>query len=101
VPADAAVAALLHIKEGTTVYRPGGCEACNGTGYLGRMGVFEVVRVTDEIRKFVLAGDEAGLAAAAFRENPALEGAARQAVLDGLTVAEEAIRVSRGQAVDA
>ncbi|MFC3710943.1 GspE/PulE family protein [Sphingoaurantiacus capsulatus] len=101
VPADAAVAALLGVKEGTTVYRPGGCSECGGTGFKGRMGVFEVVRVTDEIRKYVLAGDEAGMAAAAFRENPALEGAARQLVLEGLTVAEEAIRVSRGQAVDA
>ena len=101
MPADAAVAALLAIPEGTIVYRPAGCDDCGGTGFKGRVGVFEAIRVTDDIRRYVLAGDEGGLAAAAFRDAPALEGAARQLVLDGVTVAEEAIRVSRGSAADA
>jgi general secretion pathway protein E len=101
VPADAAVAALLGVAEGATIYRPGGCDACNGSGFQGRVGVFEAIRVTDEIRRHVLAGDEAELAAAAFRDSPALEGAARQLALEGVTVPEEAIRVARGQTVDA
>ena len=99
--ADAAVAALLSIPEGTTIFRPAGCDDCGGTGFKGRVGVFEAIRVTDDIRRYVLAGDEGGLAAAAFRDTPALDGAARQLVLDGVTVAEEAIRVSRGSAADA
>lgn len=101
VPADEAVAALLGIAPGTTVYRPGGCSECGQSGFKGRVGVFEAIRVTDDIRRHVLAGDEAGLAQAAFRETPALDGAARALVLDGVTVPEEAIRVSRGSAVDA
>ena len=31
------------------IYGPGGCPACNGTGYKGRMGLYELMEVTEEI----------------------------------------------------
>ncbi len=34
-------------------YRPVGCAACNNTGFRGRVGVFEVLRVSEEIEKLV------------------------------------------------
>jgi general secretion pathway protein E len=40
----------LGFKEGETLYHPVGCERCNGTGYRGRIGVFEVLEMTDDIR---------------------------------------------------
>jgi len=101
-PADAAAAALLRVPEGTTVYRPAGCDACGHSGFQGRIGLFEAVRVTDDVRRLILeGGDEARIAEVAFRDAPALEGTARDLVLAGVTVAEEAIRVSRGSAADA
>jgi len=34
-------------------YRPGGCEQCGKTGYHGRLGIFEVLEVDDEIGKMI------------------------------------------------
>ncbi len=36
-------------------YKPTGCNECNNTGYKGRTGIFEVMKVTDDIREMVLA----------------------------------------------
>ena len=41
------------------LYRGRGCEACNGSGYESRIGIFEVLEMNDEIRKAILAGREA------------------------------------------
>ena len=36
-----------------TFYHGRGCEQCAGTGYRGRVGVFEVLRMTDEVKRMV------------------------------------------------
>ena len=36
-----------------------GCEACNRTGYRGRVGLYEVLEVTDPLRERILAGGAA------------------------------------------
>ena len=49
------------IAPGTIVYEPNGCAACGNSGYKGRIGLFEAVRVDDEIRRLINAGaDEVG-----------------------------------------
>jgi len=41
----------------TVVPRKGvGCETCNDTGYKGRIGLYEVMQVTDELREMILVG---------------------------------------------
>jgi general secretion pathway protein E len=42
--------AALGLKPGETVHDPEGCERCGGTGYRGRVGVFEILEVTDRLR---------------------------------------------------
>jgi type IV pilus assembly protein PilB len=37
-------------------YRGEGCDACNGSGYSGRQGLYEVMPMTAELRRMVLAG---------------------------------------------
>ncbi|HLG17582.1 MAG TPA: type IV-A pilus assembly ATPase PilB [Blastocatellia bacterium] len=37
-------------------FRGAGCGACNGTGYKGRTGLYEVMEVTDELRELILVG---------------------------------------------
>ena len=102
VAAEGSLAGMLGISEGSTVYEPGGCAACGRSGYKGRVGLFEAVRVDDAIRRLINAGgDEAAIAAHAFRGSPTLSAAARQLVLDGITSPEEAVRVSRHEAADA
>jgi general secretion pathway protein E len=44
---------MLGFKVGDTLHEPGRCERCGGSGYRGRIGVFEVLAITEEIRKLV------------------------------------------------
>jgi len=37
-----------------TVYKPKGCAQCNNTGYKGRIALFEVMQITDDIRDLIL-----------------------------------------------
>jgi len=43
---------LEKLGEGT-IYEPGGCEECRGSGYAGRTGIYEILPVTDEIRQMI------------------------------------------------
>jgi type IV pilus assembly protein PilB len=40
-------------------YKGKGCSTCNNTGYKGRIGLYEVLEVTDEIRELILIGASA------------------------------------------
>jgi len=94
-------APLLGIAPDATVHAARGCEQCNGSGFRGRVGVYEGVRVDDTVRRLINeGGDEGAIAAHAFRGSPTLADAARAMVLDGTTTAEEAVRVSRRDAAD-
>jgi type IV pilus assembly protein PilB len=42
-------------QDAIDVFEPGGCPRCGGTGYKGRVGLYEVMPVTDEIRSLVVA----------------------------------------------
>jgi len=48
---------MLHIDagqlEGAQIMRPVGCELCRGKGYKGRMGIFELFVVDDEVRNMI------------------------------------------------
>jgi general secretion pathway protein E len=99
--ADAAAARLLGVHEGTQVFRAGGCVECNHSGYVGRVGIYEAVRIDERIRKLI--GENAAeddIARIAFQGAPALTRAARLAALDGVTTVEEALRVSRREAAN-
>ena len=94
-------APLLGIAADARVWEPVGCERCNHTGYKGRVGVFEAVRVDETIRRLINEGaDEAAITAHAFQRGDTLASAARRLVEDGVTTPEEAVRVSRRDAVD-
>jgi general secretion pathway protein E len=45
--------AALGFAAGETVHEPGGCERCGGAGYRGRIGVFEILTLSDEIRELI------------------------------------------------
>jgi general secretion pathway protein E len=95
-PAEGSVAALLGCDPGTPVWRAVGCAACNHSGYKGRIGVFEAIKVDDTLRRLINdGGDEASIAAHAFRHAPTLGAAARALVSAGETTPEEAIRIAR------
>ena len=43
----------LGFRAGEILHAPCGCERCSGTGYRGRLGVFELLELTDEIRALI------------------------------------------------
>jgi general secretion pathway protein E len=45
--------AVIGFNAGETIHEAGGCERCGGTGYRGRNGVFEILEMSDEIRKLI------------------------------------------------
>jgi general secretion pathway protein E len=101
VQAEKSVAALLGFDIGTIVYEPVGCSACNNSGFQGRIGVFEAIRVDEHIRSLINdSGDEAIIARQAFIHSPTLGSAARNLVRTGVTTPQEAIRMSRSDATD-
>jgi len=58
VPAQVLLDLGMHPDEvdEVTIQRGGGCRACNSSGYRGRIAVYEIMMMTDELREFVLNG---------------------------------------------
>ena len=57
VRAEAGMLSSLNVEMDARdlwVYEPAGCEECGHTGYRGRMGIYEYLKVTDRIRKLIL-----------------------------------------------
>jgi len=79
-----------------TVYRPVGCDQCNNTGYKGRVGVYQVLPMTDAIGRIIMeGGNSMDIADQAKKEGVRdLRESARQKVRDGIMSLEEANRVT-------
>jgi len=93
---DATGASLAGITPGVVIHRAVGCPQCGGTGYSGRLGLFELVRADEGLRRLISANAPEGeLAAHAFANAAELAQSAREAVLLGETTIEEALRVIR------
>lgn len=88
--------AALGFEAGETVYAPGGCERCGGTGYRGRLGVFEVLDMTENVRKLITPNTDSGMiddvAVQSGMTTMAGDGAAKCRA--GLTSAAEVLRVT-------
>jgi type IV pilus assembly protein PilB len=71
-----------------------GCEKCNQTGYKGRVGLYEVMDITDELRELVLVGASGlELRRKAIEEGMlTLRMSGLRKVKDGLTTIEEVAR---------
>jgi type II secretory ATPase GspE/PulE/Tfp pilus assembly ATPase PilB-like protein/RNA polymerase subunit RPABC4/transcription elongation factor Spt4 len=48
-----ALAIADHEAEGITLYRPAGCDHCHHTGYRGRIGIYEIMSFTEEVRRLI------------------------------------------------
>lgn len=90
---------VLQIKaeDYPTLHRGTGCERCGGTGYRGRIGLYELLVMSDAIRHHIASGADANV----IREQAIREGmkTLRQDALEklaaGLTTPEEVVRVTR------
>jgi type IV pilus assembly protein PilB len=79
------------------LYRGEGCKECRGTGYKGRIGIFENMLVTSRIRELILKRAPAEeIEKAAVEEGMiTLRGSALEKLRQGLTTVEEVIRETR------
>jgi type IV pilus assembly protein PilB len=83
-------------KKEMMLYRGRGCKECNNTGYLGRIGIFEVVSVSNMIGKLIIER----VAAEAIEKQAITEGMITMKqdgylkVIEGVTTIEEVLRVA-------
>jgi len=78
------------------VYSPVGCSKCFGTGYYGRIGLYEVMTIDDDTREHIAAGANVNELRAAARERgiDTIRDDGIGKVLDGTTSYLELVRVT-------
>jgi general secretion pathway protein E len=85
--------------DGETVpcFRGRGCENCFGSGYTGRVGIFELMELNDEIRKQIMRGDDALAITSVARRNGmrSLREDGWLKISHGLTTPDEVMRVTQ------
>ncbi len=87
---------LMQIKPDTTFYHGAGCNDCNHTGMTGRLGMFELLRMTGKLRDLIATKpttDQIIRAAPADHLSMVHDGIAK--VLQGVTTIEEVFRVAK------
>lgn len=84
----------FELNDSVTVYDPNGCARCNGVGYEGRIGIYEMI-IADETFRHLVHDDasEQALTAHAFADVPTLAQAGFDHVVGGLTSIAEVMRV--------
>jgi len=58
----------LGLQAGEAIYAPSSCERCGGSGYRGRCGIFEILKVSEEVRSLIGPGADSGAIDRAARE---------------------------------
>jgi type IV pilus assembly protein PilB len=92
---DAETRRFFALPEGTTLYRARGCSACGGKGVKGRVGIYEVMRMTPALRPLVARAASAEEIHAAAVAGGMIDLKAYAALLlaEGLTTTEEVTSV--------
>ncbi len=84
-------------KKELRIYHGAGCKICHQTGYLGRVGIFEILEVTQNIRKLIVQKADSDI----ILENARKEGMSTMLddglskVVQGITTIEEVLRVTK------
>ncbi len=99
-PMDVPAAALEEVGfkpdeiQSLSLFKGRGCERCSNTGYKGRVGLYEVLAVGDNIRDMILAGASSSELRLQAIENGmlTLRQSGLQKIRDGVTTIEEVVR---------
>jgi type IV pilus assembly protein PilB len=90
---------LKHIDiNNLRLYKGAGCESCSGSGYKGRMGIYEVMLMTENMKTLILRGGSTQDITVLARKEGMLtlrESALRKSLI-GLTTLDEVVRVTSG-----
>lgn len=87
-----------QVDSGLEVFGPKGCDKCGGGGYKGRVGIYEVMKITDEISKVIMEdGNSLQIAEISAKEgfNTIFQSALVK-VMHGMTSLDEVDRVTSG-----
>ena len=97
VPDKGDVPADFKIEKGQKLYRGAGCRDCRNSGYRGRVGIFEILMITDQLRGMIVERRSAtDLQVVARKDGLKLmreDGWSK--VLAGMTTVEEIVRVTK------
>jgi general secretion pathway protein E len=95
--AQPAGTALAPDGEMVEIWRGAGCEACNGTGYSSRVGIFEMMELNDDLRKLIMNNADAGVLTQAARRHGMrnLREDAWKKIRDHVTTLAEVMRVTQ------
>ncbi len=95
-PAADAAQRLIN-GEPVRLFRANGCPACQGTGYQGRTGIYELLLVTDAVRSLILQHiDSVSIKRAAMEEGmDTLRDDGARKVLEGFTTVEEVLAATQ------
>ena len=87
---DSTITQLFHAK-------PNGCQECHETGYAGRMGIYEVLGITQAVQKLIMANATSNdIQEQAIKEGmTTMQTDGLVKALRGLTTIEEVLRVTR------
>lgn len=79
------------------VFHGRGCPECNGTGYSGRVGLYELLVMDEQVKKVLLTTSDANLLrdAAIAAGMTSMRGLGRKLVHDGITTVEEVLHATR------
>jgi len=96
VPENVAAYLERHDMAETQIYQGAGCETCRQTGYKGRLGVYEILELDDEIRDIVTSDPALSELRHAAKANGmrGLRADGLKKVRAGLTTVEEIMRVT-------
>ncbi len=96
VPPAALIQAGFAEHESRTLklFKGRGCDRCSNTGYKGRVGLYEVLEVEDEMREMILSGGSSFELRQKAVQNGmmTLRGSGLQKIRDGMTTLEEVVR---------
>ena len=89
---------ILGVSDGepVTIYEPCGCEFCGGTGFYGRIGVYEIMEISAKLRHIISQkGTTEEIQNCALQNGMrTLKEASAEYVLDGTTSIEEMLKIS-------
>ncbi|RMF13742.1 MAG: type II secretion system protein GspE [Gammaproteobacteria bacterium] len=94
---DAEMCAFLGVDAANPprIYKATGCEHCNQLGYRGRMGIYEIIEINDEMRQLIhKQAGELELEQVARKSSPSIHADGVKKILQGLTSVEEVLRVT-------
>ncbi len=93
-PALVQVGFSEHESRTLKLFRGRGCERCSNTGYKGRVGLYEVLEVDDELKEMILSGASAFELRQKAVQNGmmTLRASGLQKIRDGMTTVEEVVR---------